>query len=125
QASGQFFSFTNGLDTFVTTLANKLNSHTVQLHTAVDHIERKAHGYHLLLSNGEVYKAHAVIVASPHLTLPENFCQFELFQIFHENPVTSVVNVALAVYGDALRKPAHDTGLVVSRYSPDRISACT
>jgi len=125
QASGQFFSFTNGLDTFVTTLANKLNSHTVQLHTAVDHIERKAHGYHLLLSNGEVYKAHAVIVASPHLTLPEIFSQFELFQVFKEIPVTSVANVALAFDEDAIRKPAHGTGFVVSRNSPYRITACT
>ncbi|MYL56518.1 protoporphyrinogen oxidase [Virgibacillus halodenitrificans] len=122
---GMFFSFKNGLETFVKAIEQKLDQDVVSLNTAVDHIEKKEHGYHLLLSNGEAVKADAVIMASPHYTLPKVFSQYDLFNDFNQMPSTSVANVALAFDQSAIKKDIDGTGFVVSRNSDYRITACT
>lgn len=122
---GMFFSFKNGLETFVKAIEQKLDQDVVSLNTAVDHIEKKEHGYHLLLSNGEAVKADAVIMASPHYTLPKVFSQYDLFNVFNQMPSTSVANVALAFDQSAIKKDIDGTGFVVSRNSDYRITACT
>src|SRR5699024_6336317 len=71
---GMFFSFKNGLETLVERLEEVLGD-TVSLGVGVDHVEKKEHGYHVLLSNGDVYKADAVVMATPHYTLPKIFSQ--------------------------------------------------
>ncbi|MFC4559173.1 protoporphyrinogen oxidase [Virgibacillus kekensis] len=121
---GMFFSFKNGLGSLVDKLADELNG-LYSLNTAVDHVEKKEHGYHLLLSSGEVYKADAVIMATPHHTLPRMFSQYDLFEDFNDIPATSVANVAMAFDQSAIKKDIDGTGFVVSRNSDFRITACT
>lgn len=122
---GQFFSFKNGFESLVDRLSEQLGKDVVDLNTAVDHIEKKEHGYHLLLSNGKVYKADVVVMATPHRTLPKIFSQYDFFKVLDEMPVTSVANVALAFDESAIKKDMDGTGFVVSRNSDFRITACT
>lgn len=122
---GQFFSFKYGFESFVKEIERQLKPGMITLNTAVDHIEKKSHGYHLLLSNGEVLKADAVIMASPHRTLPKIFSQYDFFKNLNEMKVTSVANVALAFDQSAIKKDIDGTGFVVSRNSDYRITACT
>ncbi|MFD1361002.1 protoporphyrinogen oxidase [Lentibacillus salinarum] len=121
---GAFFSFANGLETLVERLGEVLGD-TVSLGVGVDHVEKKDQGYHVLLSNGDVYKADAVIMATPHDTLPKIFSQFSLFDAFRDIPATSVANVAMAFDASAIKQDIDGTGFVVSRTSDYRITACT
>ncbi|MFB4167109.1 protoporphyrinogen oxidase [Virgibacillus sp. JSM 102003] len=122
---GMFFSFINGFESMISTLENTLDDGVVSKNTVVDHVEKKDHGYHLLLSSGEVYKADAIVMATPHYTLPKMFSQYDLFNEFHDIPATSVANVALAFDQSAIKKDIDGTGFVVSRNSDFRITACT
>lgn len=123
--AGAFYSFKNGLETLVNELESQLEKNTVKLNAAVDHIEKKNHGYHLLLSSGEVYKADAIIMSTPHYTIPKVFSQYDLFKQFEKIPSTSVANVAMAFDHSAIKKIADGTGFVISRNSDYRITACT
>ncbi len=122
---GQFFSFKNGFESLVNQLYKQLDEDVVDFNTSVDHIEKKEHGYHILLSNGKVYKAAVVVMATPHRTLPKIFSQYDFFKTLNEMPVTSVANVALAFDESAIKKDMDGTGFVVSRNSDFRITACT
>lgn len=123
--SGAFFSFENGLETLVTELEGQLEPNMVTKQVAVDHVEKKEHGYHLLLSNGDVYKADAVVMTTPHHTLPKVFSQYDFFKTFNAVPSTSVANVAMAFDQSAIKKAVDGTGFVISRTSDYRITACT
>lgn len=122
---GMFFSFKNGLETLVDELERQIEANTINLNAAVDHIEKKDHGYHLLLSDGEVYKADAIIMSTPHHTLPKVFSQYDCFKQFEHIPSTSVANVAMAFDQSSIKKMDDGTGFVISRNSDYRITACT
>ncbi|ASK60848.1 protoporphyrinogen oxidase [Virgibacillus phasianinus] len=123
--AGAFYAFRDGFESLVEQLALKLDEGTVTLNAAVDHIEKKDHGYHLLLSSGEVYKADAVIMATSHESLPKVFSQYDYFREFDNVPSTSVANVAMAFDQSAIKRDINGTGFVVSRNSDFRITACT
>lgn len=122
---GAFYSFPDGLETLVKKIEQKLEVGTIALNVAVDHIEKKDHGYHLLLSNGEVTKADAVIMTTPHEVLPKVFSQYDFFHEFDNVPSTSVANVAMAFDQSAIKRDINGTGFVVSRTSDYQITACT
>ncbi|HLR65778.1 protoporphyrinogen oxidase [Virgibacillus alimentarius] len=124
--SGQFLAFKNGFESVVDELKRRLNKENIiSLNKVLDHVEKKEQGYHLLLSNGEVYKADTVIMATPHSALPKVFSQYDIFKKFHDIPMSSVANVALAFDQSAIKKDVNGTGFVVSRNSNFRITACT
>ncbi|MBY7143057.1 protoporphyrinogen oxidase [Virgibacillus sp. NKC19-3] len=123
--TGAFFSFENGLETLIDSLAENLDEGTVTVNHAVDHVEKKDYGYHLLLSNGEVEKADAVIMATPHFTVPQMFSQYDFFKPLESMPATSTANVVLAFDQSAIKKDIDGTGFLVSRSSDYRITACT
>ncbi|GAQ19629.1 protoporphyrinogen oxidase [Oceanobacillus picturae] len=125
KASGAFFSFKNGLETMVHVLHDKLDEGTVKLKTAVDHIEKKEHGYHILLSDGDVFQADAIIMATPHFTVPKMFSQYDFFKPFQEVPSVSTANVVLAFDQSAIKRDIDGTGFLVTRNSDFRITACT
>lgn len=122
---GAFFSFENGLETLVSELEHQLEANIVTKQVAVDHVEKKEHGYHLLLSSGDVYHADVVVMTTPHHTLPKVFSQYDFFRTFEQVPSTSVANVAMAFDQSAIKKAVDGTGFVISRTSDYRITACT
>lgn len=124
-APGAFFSFQNGLGTLVDRLAEEIGEENMMLQTAVDHIEKKEHGYHVLLSDGNVYQADAVIMATPHFTVPKIFSQYDFFQPFVEVPATSTANIVLAFDKVKIKKEIDGTGFLVNKHSDYRITACT
>ncbi|GAA0438197.1 protoporphyrinogen oxidase [Lentibacillus halophilus] len=121
---GVFFSFKNGLETLIEELEASLGD-IVEKNAGIDHVEKKEHGYHVLLSNGDVHKADAIVMATPHYTVPKVFSQFDLFDSFQEIPSNSVANVAMAFDESAIKQDIDGTGFVVSRNSDYRITACT
>lgn len=122
---GAFFSFETGLETLVKRLAEVLDAGTVSMNTAVDHIEKKEQGYHLLLSNGEVYKADTVIMAAPHTKVPAMLTQYDFLRKLNDIPATSTANVVMAFDHADIKKDIDGTGFLVSRSSNYRITACT
>ncbi|EQB35144.1 hypothetical protein M948_18775 [Virgibacillus sp. CM-4] len=124
-SSGAFFSFKNGLETLIHRLEDKLDLGMLHKGTAVDHIEKKNYGYHLLLSDGNVLQADAVIVSTPHLTVPKIFSQYDFFHVFKGVPATSTANVVLAFDQSAIKNDIDGTGFLVSRNSNYQITACT
>ncbi|MFD2042747.1 protoporphyrinogen oxidase [Ornithinibacillus salinisoli] len=122
---GMFFSFADGLETLVEKVIENLDDVSIHTGASVDHIEKKEFGYHLLLSNGDVLKADAVIMATPHHAIPKMFSKYEFLKTFNEMPATSVANVALAFDESAIKKDIDGTGFVVSRNNDYRITACT
>src|SRR5699024_3917838 len=124
--AGQFLAFKNGFASIVEELEKRLKEdQVITMNQTVDHVEKKDHGYHLLLSNGEVYKADAVIMATPHNALPKIFSQYDIYKTFRDIPMSSVANVALAFDEKAIKKDINGTGFVVSRTSDFRSTACT
>ncbi|MFD1850023.1 protoporphyrinogen oxidase [Oceanobacillus bengalensis] len=125
QAS-MFFSFEDGLETLINRLAEKLEKDSVIVNCAVDHVEKKANYYHLLLSDGDVLKADAVIMATEHQAIPKMFSQYDFLKELYEIPSTSSANVVLTFDSRAIKKDVDGTGFQVSRESNDfRITACT
>ncbi len=120
-----FRTFTNGLGSLVEAIESHLDPGTVQLNTKVDHIEKKEQEYHVLLSDGTVEKADAVIIAAPHFACERMLPQYDIFKSFKEAQATSVANVAMAFDASAIKKDINGTGFVVSRNSDFRITACT
>lgn len=125
KSQGMFFSFENGLETLIDRLEGKLTDGTVRTHTAVDHIEKKEHGYHLLLSNGEVYRADAIIMTAPHNKVPKILSQYDFLKNLYDIPATSTANVVLAFDQSQIKKDIDGTGFLVSRSEKYRITACT
>src|SRR5699024_3919173 len=122
--TGAFYSLKDGLNTIINRLEERLANH-IHLETAVDHVEKKSDGYHILLSDGTVYNADAIMIATEHQTLPKIFSQYDFFKVFHNIPATSTANVALAFDKSAIKKDINGTGFVISRKSDTRITACT
>src|SRR5699024_6050170 len=118
-------AFKNGFASIVEELEKRLNEdRVITMNQTVDHEEKKDHGYHLLLSNGEVYKADAVIMATPHTALPKILSKYDIFKTFRESPMSSTANVALALDEKAIKMDISGTGFVVERTSECRISVC-
>ncbi|MBX0357177.1 protoporphyrinogen oxidase [Halobacillus sp. Nhm2S1] len=120
-----FRTLRNGLGSLVEAIEERLEPGTVQTGVKVDHIEKKINGYHLLLSDGTVTEADAVILAAPHYAVQRMLSQYDFLEPFKETNATSVANVAMAFDASAIKKDIDGTGFVVSRNSDFRITACT
>ncbi|KGP71567.1 protoporphyrinogen oxidase [Pontibacillus yanchengensis] len=120
-----FRTLDTGLSSLVDAVHSKLDEGTVQLNTAVDHIEKKEEGYHLLLSSGEVEYADSVVITTPHYRAQRMLTQYDFMAPLAEMPATSVANVALAFDQSAIQKDIDGSGFLVSRNSDYRITACT
>lgn len=123
--TGMFLTVRSGLNKLVNETEKRLEEGSVIKGVAVDHIEKKDEGYHLLLSNGEVEKADTVILAVPHRNVQRMLSQYHFLDPLKEVPSTSVANVALAFDASAVEHDIDGTGFVVSRNSDFRITACT
>src|SRR5699024_9991250 len=124
KSEGIFMALSEGFESLVRALERELHGR-YSTNVAVDHVEKKDTGYHVLLSDGTVYKADAVIVTSPHNSLKKMFSQYDVFNLVDDIPNTSVANVALAFEDTALKHRMKGTGFVVSRNSNARITATT
>lgn len=122
---GVFYALKGGFESLVSALEREIADGVISLATAVDHVEKKEKIYHVLLSDGTVYKADAIIMTTPHETLRNIFSQHDAFKLVDDIPNNSVANVALAFDEQAIKNDLDGTGFVVSRNSDYRITACT
>ncbi|MFG6149513.1 protoporphyrinogen oxidase [Halobacillus sp. B23F22_1] len=120
-----FRTFEDGLHSLVDAIEGQLKPESVHKNTGIDHIEKKAEGYHVLLSNGSVEKADAVIAAVPYFAVQRMLSQYDFMDTLKELKATSVANVAMTFDASAIKKDIDGTGFVVSRNSRFRITACT
>src|SRR5699024_3668867 len=91
----------------------------------VKEIKRVDDTYVIQCQNEETIKADAVIVTTPHHTLPAMFSSYDFFQPMKEMRSHSVANVALAYEANDINNELDGTGFVISRNSDYRITACT
>lgn len=122
---GMFYSLRNGLGSLVDAIEARLEPNTVIKQKTVDHIERKEEGYHLLLSDGNVLQAAAVINTASHFAAQRMLSQYDWLHPLKEMAATSVANVAMVFDESAIKNDVNGTGFVVSRNSDYRITACT
>ena len=125
QKPSMFRTLRNGIGSLVEAIEDKLEPGSVHTGVQVDHIEKKDNGYHLLLSNGTVKEADAIILATPHFAVQRMLSQYDFLESFKETNATSVANVAMAFDASAIKQDIDGTGFVVSRNSDFRITACT
>ena len=122
---GQFFALKEGFSSLISELENQLDEGTIERKTQVEHIERDGTGFIIYAKSGQIYRTQALLMATPHQTLPTIFKGYDIFQKIKDIPVSSVANVALAFDEKDLQKNVQGTGFVVSRKSNYRITACT
>ncbi|WP_407271646.1 protoporphyrinogen oxidase [Radiobacillus sp. PE A8.2] len=122
---GMFYSLRNGLESLVEAIESQLAEDTVVKGVSVDHVEKKDAYYNLLLGNGEVYKADAVIMATPFFAVPQILSQYSIVDPLKDMKATSVANIAIAFDQSAIKQDIDGTGFLVSRNSDYRITACT
>ncbi|SIS44769.1 protoporphyrinogen oxidase [Salimicrobium salexigens] len=121
-----FRSFAGGLSGFIDALQDALKPGSVQLSKGVDHIEKKEHGYHILMSDGEVKQADDIILAVPAPAAAKMLAHYDWTEPLKQMKATSVANVAMAFDKSAIKQDIDGTGFVVSRTTDDyRITACT
>ncbi|WP_173917000.1 protoporphyrinogen oxidase [Halobacillus sp. Marseille-Q1614] len=120
-----FRTFRGGLESLVEAIETQMDEGTFIKNMAVDHIEKKSDVYHLLLSDGTVQRADAVVLAAPYFSVQRMLSQYDFFDTFKGMKATSVANVAMTFDESAIKKDIDGTGFVVSRNSPFRITACT
>lgn len=122
---GAFYSLKSGLDTMIDALERELAG-KVTKNITVNHIEKTTDGYHLLLSDGTVYEADGVIMATEHHQVPKILSQYDFVKDNLEQvPTTSTANVAIGFPKSAFKRKIDGTGFVISRKSDTRITACT
>jgi protoporphyrinogen/coproporphyrinogen III oxidase len=122
---GIFQTLKTGLQSLVEEIENRLEPGSVLKGLRVEKIEKKEFDYELTLSNSEIMRADAIVVATPHQAVPAMFSQYEFFAPFNHMPATSVATVALAFPEAAIQHDIDGTGFVVSRNSDYTITACT
>lgn len=122
---GIFQTLTTGLQSLVDEVEKRLESGSVVKGIRVEKIEKKHADYRLYLSNGDVWTAHSVVIATPHQTVPFMFPAHSFFEPFKTVPSTSVATVALTFPETAIKQDIDGTGFVVSRRSDYTITACT
>ncbi|GGF15883.1 protoporphyrinogen oxidase [Halobacillus andaensis] len=120
-----FRTFEDGLQSLVDAIEGQLKPESIHKNVGIDHIEKKSEGYHVLLSDGSVEKADAVIAAVPYFAAQRMLSQYDFMDTLKELKATSVANVAMAFDASAIKKDVDGTGFVVSRNSRFRITACT
>ncbi|WP_101843430.1 protoporphyrinogen oxidase [Halobacillus sp. Marseille-P3879] len=125
QKPSMFRTFEDGLSSLVEAVEVQLDPSSVHRNKGIDHIEKKDEGYHVLLSDGTVEKADAVIAAVPYFAAQRMLSQYGFMDNLKEMKATSVANVAMAFDAAAIKKDIDGTGFVVSRNSRFRITACT
>lgn len=123
----KFYSFRNGLQSFVAAIVQQFDPTIVTIHkaTTVDHIEKKTDYYHVLLDSGEVRKVDSVILTTAFPVVKRIFSHYDLWDVFGKTKATSVANVAFGFDASAIPSDIEGTGFVVSRNSNYRITACT
>ncbi|WP_199426281.1 protoporphyrinogen oxidase [Thermaerobacillus caldiproteolyticus] len=125
QRKGAFQTLKTGLQSLVDEVEKRLEPGSVIKGVRVETVERQGTKYRLWLSNGDVWTADSVIVATPHQTVPTMFSDYPFFAPFKSVPSTSVATVALAFSESAIEQDIDGTGFVVSRRSDYTITACT
>lgn len=122
---GQFFTFKDGLETFIIHLQQAIENKVDIVHNQVRSITKKNDQYRIQLKQGEQMHADVVMMATPHDVIADVFSANNAFAPLQDIPVKSVANVALAFDDSAIDGELDGTGFVVSRNSPYRITACT
>lgn len=122
---GQFFTFKDGLETFIIHLQQAIENKVDIVHNQVTSITKMNNHYTIQLKQGEQMHADVVMMATPHDVIADVFSANNAFAPLQDIPVKSVANVALAFDSSAIDGELDGTGFVVSRNSPYRITACT
>ena len=122
---GAFYTFRNGLETIVDAIETHLDKSTIMKGVRVVAIQKQDGKNRLILNNGEVIDADAVILTTGHAVASQLFAEHQLLQDIGQIPTTSVATVALAFPKDAIVQEQDGTGFLVARNSGYSITACT
>ncbi|MFC0272039.1 protoporphyrinogen oxidase [Metabacillus herbersteinensis] len=124
-SKGIFQTVKGGLQSLVDAIESKLDQTTLIKGTKVADIHKIDNQYELKLSNGTIQLADAVVMTTPHFTVPQMLNNEPEFAYFKEMPATSVATVAMAFTEDAVKMDKEGTGFVISRNEDYTMTACT
>lgn len=123
--SGQFYSFTSGLETLIGNLEADLLDKIDIIYDEVEKVSKVNHKYTIQMHHQPSIEADVVLMTTPHQVIQQVFSEYDVFTPFADIPARSVANVALAFDESAIDSSLNGTGFVVSRNSSYRITACT
>nr|WP_263312902.1 protoporphyrinogen oxidase [Mammaliicoccus sp. Marseille-Q6498] len=123
---GQFKQFKNGLESFINTLRDNLESRNVNIHlnTAVQNVTEKDEKS-ILTINDKDYDYDGVIITTPHQHFVKWFKDDLYLDYFNYMPSTSVATVVMAFDKEQVVNDKDGTGFVIARTSDTAITACT
>ncbi|WP_017728655.1 protoporphyrinogen oxidase [Halalkalibacterium ligniniphilum] len=122
---GMFLTFRYGLQSFVDAIENHLDADSIWKGNPVVSIRKERETFLLTFQNGSIERFDEVIVTTPPHITAKMLDAYPYYQYLKEMEATSVATVALAFRKEAVHNPYDGTGFVVSRNSPQTITACT
>lgn len=125
KAGGMFFTFKEGLKTIVQEMYERLEKNTVFLGTRVEQIEKNPNGYLIQLEDDRKLDAAAVILATPHTSVPNMLPGFSLRHELEKIPAISTANIVMAFDASDIENEYDGTGFQVAREGDILMTACT
>lgn len=124
-ANKKFISFKSGLSTIINRLEEVLTEVTILKGTNANKISKAAEKYQVVVENGEMLEADAIILTTPHDVSQQLLNNQELNQVFAklENSSNITMYLAYDIQDEVL--PKDGTGFIVARDSDLTCDACT
>ncbi|WP_413374552.1 protoporphyrinogen oxidase [Alkalihalobacillus sp. 1P02AB] len=122
---GQFLTFRDGLESFVTAIVEQFPQENLHLEKAIKKIMKVDSGYELCFVNGEVQHFDDVILTTPPHATGDLLTSYSEFQYLRKMELSTTATIAIAYREDDVQNPFDGTGFVVSRNSDVTITACT
>ncbi|MDF2725678.1 MAG: hemY, partial [Paenibacillus sp.] len=122
--SSVFLTYKKGLVTVLGGLREALED-TTDINAEVSSMRLEGDRYELLLNDGEMLQADAVILALPAFAMAPLLDRLEEARWLNEMEYVSVANVVLAFDKSALSHPLDGSGFVIPRTEGRFITACT
>lgn len=124
-AAKKFISFKGGLVELFNRFEETLQRATILKSTAVTALEKTMDGYELQLDSGEIVRADAVVLTTPHQAAQRMLNNASLNPSFEALQTGSIITVYLAYDLPDDRLPADGTGFIVSEGNNVDCNACT
>lgn len=124
-SKGMFQTLRSGLGTLVEKIEQALPKETVMKNNALKQLIRTADGYQLILKNGNMLKADAVIMTTPYPQTRKLLQPYLDVTSLDRTSPTSIATVAMGFHRQDVKLNYEGTGFIVPKQADFNITACT
>ncbi|MEF2968842.1 protoporphyrinogen oxidase [Paenibacillus sp. M1] len=123
--TSMFLTFKGGLSVLVDALVKSLETESVITGAGVCSIMNKGDGYELILSDGELMTADAVVIAAPAFAAAQMLANVPEAGYLERIQYVSVANAALAFRREDVPRELNGSGFLIPRSEGRRMTAVT